>query len=237
MRNYSQGEHSFLLNNGFTAWQHAQFFSSQYWAQTGCQTRVAVGRGSTCLFSFQQQDFALRHYHRGGALASLRGDRFIYCGLKNSRPWREWSLLDTLYQRGLPVPKPIAAHVHRRGVCYQADIITQLIPNSQPLSQCLAEAPLPLPFWQHLGETLARFHRHGVYHADLNAHNILVDAAGKVWLIDFDKCALRAVTRRWQQQNIHRLQRSLEKLRRTTGVHTPSASLWQAFLHSYTQSL
>ena len=58
---------------------------------------------------------------------------------------------------------------------------------------------------------LARFHRAGLDHADLNAHNILLDAAGNPWLIDFDRSRRRA-DGSWRQSNLDRLARSLAKL-------------------------
>ena len=44
------------------------------------------------------------------------------------------------------------------------------------------------------------------------AHNLMLDQHGMVWLLDFDRGALRAPARDWQQDNLARLQRSLRKL-------------------------
>ena len=62
---------------------------------------------------------------------------------------------------------------------------------------------------------VARFHRAGVDHADLNAHNLLFNPQGKGWMIDFDRGALRIPATRWRENNLMRLQRSLLKLRDT----------------------
>lgn len=51
-----------------------------------------------------------------------------------------------------------------------------------------------------------------MWHADLNAWNILLDAHADVWLIDFDRGRLRPPAVSWQQANLARLRRSLEKL-------------------------
>jgi predicted Ser/Thr protein kinase len=58
---------------------------------------------------------------------------------------------------------------------------------------------------------LRRFHDAGLDHADLNAHNILLDSRGDFWLIDFDKARLRAAGG-WREGNLQRLERSLRKL-------------------------
>lgn len=71
-----------------------------------------------------------------------------------------------------------------------------------------------------IGQTLAAFHGEGVHHADLNAHNILLDSvsgapAGAVptaYLLDFDRGCIR---RRgpWENDVLARLRRSLEKIK------------------------
>ena len=67
--------------------------------------------------------------------------------------------------------------------------------------------------WEEAGRLIARFHRAGLDHADLNAHNILFDANGRGWLIDFDRGVLRIPATRWRERNLKRLLRSLLKLR------------------------
>ena len=39
-----------------------------------------------------------------------------------------------------------------------------------------------------LARPFAELHDAQIYHSDLNAHNILLDEAGKAWIVDFDKC-------------------------------------------------
>jgi 3-deoxy-D-manno-octulosonic-acid transferase len=75
-------------------------------------------------------------------------------------------------------------------------------------------------------------HALGVDHTDLNCRNILLDAAGQPWLIDFDKC-LRRPDGPWTQANIDRLQRSLRKEQaKHLGLHWQDAD-WQALLEGY----
>ena len=67
--------------------------------------------------------------------------------------------------------------------------------------------------WEETGRLIARFHREGLEHADLNAHNILFDGNGRGWLIDFDRGRLRIPATGWRRGNLQRLHRSLMKLR------------------------
>ncbi|HET9819949.1 MAG TPA: lipopolysaccharide kinase InaA family protein, partial [Rhodanobacteraceae bacterium] len=50
-----------------------------------------------------------------------------------------------------------------------------------------------------------------VDHADLNAHNILLNAKG-LWLIDFDRGEIRVTGTAWKLGNLARLKRSLLKV-------------------------
>ena len=61
-----------------------------------------------------------------------------------------------------------------------------------------------------VGGMIRRFHQAGLDHVDLNARNILVDPSGAPWLIDLDRCRLRAAGE-WQEGNLARLERSLGK--------------------------
>lgn len=56
----------------------------------------------------------------------------------------------------------------------------------------LKQGPLADEVWHKVGQTVRRLHEAGVYHADLNSHNLLLDKEGKVWVIDFDKGAIRS---------------------------------------------
>jgi 3-deoxy-D-manno-octulosonic acid kinase len=67
-----------------------------------------------------------------------------------------------------------------------------------------------------------------VFHADLNAHNVLLDAADRVWLVDFDRGELRA-RGAWTHANLARLERSLVKV--SAGRYR--AEHWAALLEGY----
>jgi 3-deoxy-D-manno-octulosonic acid kinase len=199
----------------------------------GAVTGIIQGRGDTFIIRLENFECVLRHYRRGGLIARLSNDRYLWGGLQNTRAWREWRLLAELYQQGLPVPHPIAAQVVHHGLTYTADILTERLPQVRPLSDWLSEQPLSQELWREIGRCIARFHLYGVYHADLNAHNVLIDNNDKVYLIDFDRGELRAVGA-WQQDNLARFRRSLEKLAGLLDSFHFQQQDWDAMLEAYT---
>ena len=207
-----------------------RFFDAEALARDGLVQGGAQGRGTTYFVEIAGKDCVLRHYRRGGMVARLMGDRYWRATLPESRAWREWHLLADLSKRGLPVPVPVAARVITRGPFYQADIIMQRLLDTRSLSQALGEGALSKAQWSVIGQCIRRFHQAGVYHADLNAHNVLLDENDGVWLIDFDKGEIRPVDRKWQMANLERLRRSLDKL---AGLHATfhfKESDWQQLM-------
>jgi len=183
----------------------------------GWLTGDAAGRGQALFFRHGDTEYALRHYRRGGKLAALLDDRYLYTGLDRTRAWREWRLLTRLTALGLPAPRPLAARVVIAAPFYRADLITHRLMGMKPLSAMLRQTPLPYETWREIGRVIARFHAAGIWHADLNAHNVLLDSRGAAALIDFDRARLRSPAVRWRRANLARLQRSLHKLKR---LHT-----------------
>src|SRR5690606_16792405 len=109
----------------------------------------------------------------------------------HSRAMREFSLLRLLRSWRLPVPQPVLARQRRHGWVYSADIAVGLIEGSQNMVQRLQAARPSPDDWTALGRAIRSLHERQVFHADLNAHNLLLDAQGRAWVVDFDKCALR----------------------------------------------
>ncbi len=154
----------------------------------------------------------LRHYLRGGLIAPFNRDLHLWRGAERVRSFVEFRLLRELLRRRLPVPHPIAASYVRSGPGYRAAILMQRLVDVRSLADWSREDPATVP-WEETGRLVARFHREGLDHADLNAHNILYDAAGKGWLIDFDRSVMHIPDTAWRMRNLARLERSLLKLR------------------------
>ncbi|WP_275288093.1 3-deoxy-D-manno-octulosonic acid kinase [Halomonas elongata] len=180
----------------------------EHWRRTGKVVGEAPGRGASLFLQAGHEQWVLRPYRRGGLVARISADRYLWCGVERSRAFREMRLTAHLHALDLPVPRPVAAGVTRAGLTYEASLITVRLPGSRALAECLPEADTPL--LHRVGDTIRRFHDAGLDHVDLNARNLLIAPSGSVWLIDLDRCRLRRPGR-WQQANLERLERSLQK--------------------------
>jgi 3-deoxy-D-manno-octulosonic acid kinase len=210
-------------------------FHPDDWVAQNAIIGFAEGRGTTFFIQYEGHDYVLRHYHRGGLISRLSPDRYVWTGLRRSRAWREWYLLAQLYARGLPVPRPVAAQVIHHGLTYSADIMTQRIPSAMTLAEYLTQRPLDQEQWAALGQLLRQFHRQGVFHADLNANNILMDLQDSVYLIDFDRGRFRSPSFSWQHANLARLRRSLEKLQARLPQFHFRETDWQTLRSAYAE--
>lgn len=218
-----------------------QHFNVEFWQRLGQQHGHAGGRNLAYFIQAENAlsplPMVLRHYYRGGLVGKVNRDWFLHAGSKPARSIAEFELLQWMYQQGLPVPRPIAARVHKVALWYRADILIERLPCDDDVFGRLKQAPLQEAVWFKIGQTIRQMHDHGVYHSDLNCHNILVrEATQDVWLIDFDKCERRNKDQsagEWQQSNLDRLRRSFDK---ESGLHQGfhfSDQDWQQLMQGY----
>jgi len=229
---HKKGQHILYDSNIFKNIEDVSFKSS-VWAQRASIVGFAEGRGTTFFIQYQNQDFVLRHYQRGGLVAKISNEKYFWLGLKFTRPWREWALLEVMLEKGLPVPTPAAVNVERRGLLYTADIIMHRIPHSRTLMNVLISEELSEGYWIAIGSVIRRFHEQGIYHADLNANNILLDDGGRCYLIDFDRCRMRKPKLKWQKENLLRLKRSLNKISNNKEIFNFAEQNWRSLLRGY----
>ena len=226
--------HAMLFDAEHFAAPIPNMFSSQYWQTQNAITGQAIGRGITYFFQHDKNEYVLRHYRRGGLIGKVLSEQYLYTGIEQSRAWREFKLLQHMQKLGLPSPKPSAAMVTKHGFYYQADIISTKIPSAQDLHNFLLKSDLATSQWQKIGQTIAEFHNHQIYHHDLNIHNIMLDAKHGVWLIDFDKCGIKPGDN-WKKSNMARLKRSFEKEQRLRNIHWKDAN-WKILMSAYTKT-
>lgn len=189
----------------------AECFTPEYWHKKKAIVGESGGRNRVWFVQAGASQWVLRHYYRGGVPGRILTDQFLFTDFEKTRSVREYHLLHKMFTDGLPVPKPIAAHVQRSGLIYRANLLIERIPQSQDLGRWLLHKELSKSSWMAIGHAIAELHNAGVWHADLNCKNILWQAeSGKAWLIDFDRSEYREGTT-WRANNMARLLRSFEK--------------------------
>ncbi len=212
----------------------ASWFDPKYWEERGELDGSARGRGATHFVKSAGKRFVLRHYRRGGLIAQLSADRYLWHGEQSTRPFEEWQLTYRLHRAGLPVPAPLAARYRHRGLVYTGDIITERVAVVGSLAECLRTGALSVLTWISIGRCIRRFHDLGVCHRDLNAHNVLLSEEA-VYLIDFDRGQLRRPGL-WCDTNLVRLRRSLEKVTWALPAERFGEADWQGLLGGYRES-
>ncbi|MCD9033280.1 3-deoxy-D-manno-octulosonic acid kinase [Luteimonas sp. Y-2-2-4F] len=210
---FDDGAGSILSDAAWVQQVEPGWFEPGHWGERA-RAVASGGRGGAWFVRGPFGEAVLRHYLRGGLAARVSRDRYVWRGADRTRSFAEFRLTRDLHREDLPVPEPIAARYTRRGATYRAAILVRRIDGVRTFAELAAGAGGGAP-WEETGRLIARFHRAGLDHADLNAHNILFDAggAGRGWLIDFDRARRRLPETGWRGRNLARLERSLLKLR------------------------
>lgn len=228
-----------LLQAGATALLYdADVFAappSPDWLETaGRVASERAGRGQIHLLQTPDGIGVHRVYRRGGRIMVLFGDRYLYQGMERARPIREFRILAALSAQGLPVPRPLLARVTRQGLIYRGDLLTAAIADTETLAERLRRQAEDIP-WSAIVAAIAEVHHANVWHADLNAHNILIDQNQRAWVIDFDRAEIRAPKLIWREENLERLRQSLQKIQGARWMASFEPR-WQQVLDQYAQA-
>ncbi|MFT6926344.1 MAG: 3-deoxy-D-manno-octulosonic acid kinase [Psychromonas sp.] len=206
-------------------------FSVSFWQKQRAIIGSAQGRGTTWFVQTKVIEAALRHYRRGGLLGKIIKDGYLFFSWEKTRSLQEFKLLEELIRDGVHVPRPIAARAIKKGFYYQADLLSEKIPDAEDLVSILQSQSLSCSLYSDIGHEIRKMHNAQVDHTDLNIHNILIDKSNKVWIIDFDKCTKREGSS-WKKDNLRRLKRSFIKEVKKRNIHW-SESDWQVLIQSY----
>jgi 3-deoxy-D-manno-octulosonic acid kinase len=127
----------------------------------------------------------IKHYRRGGLMRYFIKRRYLKFG--KTRAQREFELLDIVGTLGINVPQPIA-YAHRGRLFYRAWLVTREI--HQPLSLArlsLQDEKKTSTAMKSVIGQISLLIQNDILHVDLHPGNVVVDAAEKVYLLDFDK--------------------------------------------------
>ena len=97
-----------LVRGDYDGQVTAQWFDPEFWGKAATPVGSG-GRGRAWFLQTPVGDLVLRTYLRGGFVANVMQSSYLYLGKQSVRSFAEFRLLDTLFDRGLPVPEPVAA--------------------------------------------------------------------------------------------------------------------------------
>jgi hypothetical protein len=162
-------------------------------------------------------DLFARRARRGGMMRLLLAETFF--GFK-PRPLEELIVAAEAYQRGVSIAEPMGACVESIGAgFYRGFFLTRAIPG-MTLWEFVRADDDPVVRGHVLLKAraaIATMHNQGLFHADLNLHNLFVTQAGEsfaVVILDLDKARLydAPLPAALRRQNAQRLIRSARKL-------------------------
>jgi 3-deoxy-D-manno-octulosonic acid kinase len=215
----------------------AEDFDLSYRQSENYSVALSGGRGASQKILIDGQFYVLRHYLRGGFVARLLHDQYFWTGFNKTRPFLEQKAIEQALQHKLPVPEVVAFNVQKQGLFYRATIISRYINNQGTLASYLYENEMADKQWFELGKLIKRLHQANIFHADLNANNILINDTGQFYIIDFDKAEITSLMATSAEKNIHRLMRSLLKIQKLREAQNLSfyfnLQQWQFLLEGY----
>lgn len=180
----------------------------------------AGGRNAAWFIPTSVGPAVLRQYRRGGLVGKFNKSKYLFISPEQTRAFQEFTIINHLNNAGLTVPKALGAFYQQKGRFCEMALITSLIPDTQPLATIcqqfidkeLSEEEAKA-YTRKTALRIRQMHDLDFWHADLNAFNILCSSEPiEAYLIDFDKAKNTKIDKRLRQQNLDRLQRSLEKL-------------------------
>lgn len=156
--------------------------------------RNVVSRQESAAGSLVFKDFGLRPFQR------------LAYSLRSSKAVRAVLAAQALARAGIATPAPLAVCEQRHGgVLVRALLVCAHADGTRTLRQLMAEKPAhALEGAVAAAGAMARsMHRAGLFHADLNSANILVDEdrSTRLWLIDINRLRYRRTVDgdlRWQ---------------------------------------
>ena len=180
---------------------------------TAGNTSVLGGRTA---LTFEQIDefgpVAIKSYSRGGWIRFLIKQRYLKLG--KTRAQIEFELLQVVRNLGINAPEPVA-YAHRGCVFYQAWLVSRAIKH--PLSLALLSLKDEKKTRQAMESVIGQISmliQNGILHVDLHPGNIVVDAAGQIFIVDFDKGQIHHGNRKkLRDRYLTRWQRAVTKHR------------------------
>lgn len=196
-------------------------------------TRIAdlQGRGVTPVVELAGGRCVVRHFRRGGSVASALGDRYLRAS--GNRVLQELRASVEARGRGVATPEVKVAAWYDVGIFRRYDIATSYIPSAGDLSDVLFDDAARAAALSHATLLLRQLISAGMMHRDLNLKNILVTDE-RAYVIDLDRAEVfDRLTQAQASAMRDRMLRSLTKWEAKRGRSLPASTrtaLGEAFV-------
>jgi 3-deoxy-D-manno-octulosonic acid kinase len=176
---------------------------------------ASVLGGRTALTLKQIDGFgpvAIKSYTRGGWMRWLIKQRYFKLG--KTRAQIEFELLQVVRNLGINAPEPVV-YAHHGCIFYQAWLVSRAI--KYPLTLALLSLKDEKKTRQAMESVIGQISlliQNGILHVDLHPGNIVVDGAGQIFIVDFDKGQIHHGNRKkLRNRYLTRWQRAVTKHR------------------------
>jgi len=211
------GRRVFILRRDIL--RHAATIATALQAMRSAPGAEAMGnRGSGRRLKLDDgSELFARQAKRGGMARLLLSDTFF--GI-SARPFNELIVAAEAFRRGIPVAEPMGAAVQWLAPAVYRGFFLSRVIAGMTLWEFIQTDDDPIVL-KHILMTaraaIVTMHDQGLFHADLNLHNLMVTQAGesfKVMIIDLDKARLfdSSLEPSQRRANAQRLLRSARKL-------------------------
>jgi 3-deoxy-D-manno-octulosonic acid kinase len=163
--------------------EHETLFGA---AQRRRQGELA-GRGIAIITELNGDVCVVRHFRRGGSVASLLDDRYLRAA--SNRVLRELQTSEAARARGVATPSVKCGAWYQHGLFRRFDIATLYIPDSHDLSTVIFDPGRSRRAAELTAVLIGSMLQAGLLHRDLNLKNILV-APDRAYVLDLDRCRM-----------------------------------------------
>ena len=145
-----------------------------------------IGRGEVYFIDCNNNKLVLKEYNRGGLIRYFTKNKYLYLGLKRTRPFKEFLMLKKMHELELPVPRPVSIKLSISGFYYTGKIITEEVLNAVNLKKIIISKKINNQIISNIISVLRNLIQNNIFHSDLNINNILIDESLSIYIIDFD---------------------------------------------------
>lgn len=163
-----------------------------------------------------------------------RWKKSFWRGYFRSDGWKTFGLLTELYKAGLPVPRPLAVEVDKRGVFGGSRMLTYRIADAEVLSEVLKTRAIPDFIWEQVGALLRQLHDLKVSLKGLCVDDFVLNGQGKLFMRRVQKLARNDSKKTaWKQSELQSLLTSILSLRESSNTCFFDDSDWLAVTQAY----